>query len=945
MSDSQVSLEKAREHFYNNIRQMKNNAVLLRRMERGRMETIFASEDFAEMMECTIEEAMELMDGMGFYKTTRPEDRPLVRSILKHRMAYDGGQVLTIQKTTAKRRSIWCNVHYAFIDDFDEHFVYCTYTDVTARKEYEERMKSVYNNMGQSFYKESGSTLAYMRVNLSLDRFEELKGKDLYETDSPMLPYSESIEKRSMHFPVPTEKSHFLKLFNPENLMQGYAEGKASVSQVLFSIRNDGRSCFVRISASITRHPLTGDTVAFMTEQECNGDKVKETLTGKILAQQFDMVAYLVDGRYGVTIGDEANIGKGSIFPIIKNGNYHSYLMHQVMPLLHGSEDEKKDMADSLSLQSIEEGLKHKEPYVVNVAIEIDGEVFYKQFDFYTVEPEAKFYILLKSDTTEIQKAHRAMNEQLKSALAAANEANIAKTAFLSNMSHEIRTPMNAIIGLDRIAMEDPDLPEKTREYLKKIAGSAQHLLGLINDILDMSRIESGRMSVRHEEFSFSSMLEQINTMINSQCQDKGLSYTCRINGKVDDFYVGDDMKLKQVLINILGNAVKFTPSPGRVDFGVEKVAEFDGQSTIRFVIKDTGIGMDKSYIPKIFDAFSQEDSSRSNKYGSTGLGMAITKNIVELMNGNISVESEKGRGTAFTVNVTLKNSDRIMENAGNVDINDLKVLIIDDESVDLEHARLVLEELGISADTCLGGKEAIETIELKAARMESYNLILVDWKMPEKDGVEVTREIRKISGADSAVIVLTAYHWDDIEKEAVEAGVDGFMSKPLFASNVLPAYTEAKHKKAEKKPEAPMAELKGRRVRLAEDMQINAEIMKTLLSMKGIEADHAENGEAALRLFSENVEGYYDAVLMDVRMPVMDGLKATEAIRTLKRGDAARVPIIAMTANAFDEDVQRSLQAGMNAHLSKPVQPEQLFKTLGELIALSGEPRSLSEV
>ena len=524
--------------------------------------------------------------------------------------------------------------------------------------------------------------------------------------------------------------------------------------------------------------------------------------------------------------------------------------------------------------------------------------------------------------------------ESLSNALEDANQANKAKTAFLSNMSHEIRTPMNAIIGLDRIALNDPDISEATREYLEKIGLAAQHLLTLINDILDMSRIESGRMSVRNEEFSFAKLLAQVNTIISGQCRDKGIEYECRVNGAIDDYYIGDDMKLRQVMINILGNAVKFTPSGGTVTFVVESVARFDGKSTLRFIISDTGIGMSRDFLPRLFDAFSQEDSSGINRFGSTGLGMAITRNIVELMNGTISVESKKHKGTTFTVTVTLIDCDRktAEEEEDILRPHELCVLVIDDDPIACEHARLVLGQVGVSCEMALSGAEGLQMAKIRYARREPYNLILVDWRMPDMDGVETTRQIRNAVGTETPVIVLTSYNWEEIEYEARAAGVDTFVAKPLFAGTVLDEFREAFKKKNPRLIQETV-DLKGRRVLLAEDVTVNAEIMIMVLSMREIQVDPAENGRIAVEKFEEHEEGYYDAILMDMRMPEMDGLEATRRIRDMNRVDAKNIPIIALTANAFDEDVQRSMQAGLNAHLSKPVEPKALFETLEKLI------------
>ena len=403
----------------------------------------------------------------------------------------------------------------------------------------------------------------------------------------------------------------------------------------------------------------------------------------------------------------------------------------------------------------------------------------------------------------------------------------------------------------------------------------------------------------------------------------------------VDDYYIGDSMKLRQVLINILGNAVKFTPAGGSVELQVERKAQYNGKSTLCFTVTDTGIGISEEYLPHVFDTFSQEDSSATNRYGSSGLGLAITKRIVEMMNGDIQAESEKGKGSVFTVTVTLTDSDRKeTDDEDEIRPADMTVLIVDDDPIACEHAKLVLEKAGIASEIAASGLEAVEMVRLRHARMEPYNLILVDWKMPELDGVETTRRIRSIVGNESAIIILTAYRWDEVLDEAIRAGVDSFIPKPLFAAAVLEEFKSAlQRKRSNFSKHTHKVELAGRRILLAEDVEVNAEIITLLLQSRGMEVDPAENGRVAVEKFRESPEAYYSAILMDMRMPEMDGLEATRVIRAMDRKDAGSVPIIALTANAFDEDVQRSLQAGLNAHLSKPVQPDTLFETLESLV------------
>lgn len=521
------------------------------------------------------------------------------------------------------------------------------------------------------------------------------------------------------------------------------------------------------------------------------------------------------------------------------------------------TEDYRKEFLRFIQQENVKECLKAQRVISYRYMVHRNGQDMWEEVRFAGVRhPENRSDHLVHmvgacfvNVDVETRKAME-QNQALQEALKAAEAANKAKTAFLSNMSHEIRTPMNAIIGLDNIALNDPSISDATREHLEKIGTSAHHLLGIINDILDMSRIESGRMSIKHEEFSFSKALEQVNTMISGQCREKGLHYECRTKGQIDEYYIGDGMKLRQVMINILGNAVKFTPEGGTVTFNIEDVVKMDGKATLRFTISDTGIGMSKEYLPKLFDAFSQEDSSTTNKYGSTGLGMPITKSIVELMNGHIEVESEKGIGTTFTLTITLDQSNHTISAGDDIEPrpHEMSVLVVDDDRIACEHAQVILGQVGISCEVVLSGKDSVEMVKMRHARREDYNLILVDWKMPEMDGLETTRQIRAIVGDHTPIIILTSYSWEEIEEEARDAGVDTFSTKPLFAGTVMDEFREAFGRKNAKLIKET-AGLTGHRVLLAEDVMVNAEIMMMVLAMREMQVEHAENGRIAVDL------------------------------------------------------------------------------------------------
>lgn len=597
--------------------------------------------------------------------------------------------------------------------------------------------------------------------------------------------------------------------------------------------------------------------------------------------------------------------------------------------------NDKESFLAAMNRKRLMKALAHKDTFVMTYRRLVRGKPVYVSMKISRMENDEQFIIIGFMDVDAEMREAMAQNEALSDALSSAEAANRSKTTFLTGMSHEIRTPINAIIGLDTLALKNKALDGSTRDYLEKIGDSAHHLLTIINNVLDMSRIESGREFLHKSEFSLGTVLEQINSQFAAQCADKGIGYECRVNGELDDHYIGDDVKLKEVLVNILTNALRTTEESGSITLTAEKTAEYDNQAVLKFCIKDTGVGIDKENIPKIFDEFSQDDGAGRSKFGSSGLGLAISKKIVELMNGSIEVESEKGVGTVFTVIVTLhKGNKKENGHVGELDPHSLFILVVDDNPIEAQHAQMVLEDAGIRAETCSSGAEALRKMEVQHARKQPYNIVLMDWNMPGMNGMETSIEILKLYDKQSIVVAMTAYSWEDIREEAHAVGVENYIEKPLYAASIIENLERIAHRSnmaifLENKK----ARLEGRRILLAEDVQINAEIMMDMLEMENIKVDHAENGKLAVELFEKSTSGIYSAILMDVRMPQMDGLEAAKTIRAMDREDAKRIPIIALTANAFDEDVQLSLQAGMNAHLNKPVEADHLIRILGELI------------
>lgn len=517
----------------------------------------------------------------------------------------------------------------------------------------------------------------------------------------------------------------------------------------------------------------------------------------------------------------------------------------------------------------------------------------------------------------------------IKDALTAAEQASRAKSDFLSRMSHEIRTPMNAVIGMTTIAAASLDNRDKLTDCLGKIGLSSRYLLSLINDILDMSRIESGKVSIINEEFDFRSFVEGISSLIYPQAKNKNIVFDLNIEGVVDERYRGDPLRLNQVLINILSNALKFTPEWHSVHLSIRETRRVRDRAYLQFIVRDTGIGMEQGLLTRIFEPFEQGGASISHSYGGSGLGLAISSNLVSLMNGHISVSSTPGVGSEFVVELPLLT---VPDNTPKQDVSleDIRVLVVDDDLVTCEHTTLILNRIGVDAEYVTSGKAAVTRVKSALQRHTCYNIALVDWKMPDMDGVETARSIRRIVGPDTLVIIMSAYDWTEIEARAREAGVDFFISKPIFQSVVQDVLLKAtRRRQSAATLPVQKEDFAGRRILLVEDNEINMEIARTLLEFRNASVDGACNGQQAVEMFRSSPPNHYDAVLMDVRMPVMDGIAATQAIRGLNRADAATVPILAMTANAFAEDIEQSRKAGMNEHLAKPIEPETLYARL----------------
>lgn len=798
--DEAGSIFQERTRFINSIRQLGSNAILIQVHEDGHYESLYVSPGYATMMEDTVEHTLYLMDGPQYKETVHINDRHLITYMLSHHHAPDGGPEIQVRKITAKGHEIWCRIHYAFVSYLSENYIFITYTDITLLKGYEDRLRISYDSIGQNFYNQDEYTLGMFRADITLDKLEEAHGRDLFEHDRMQSVYSELLRNRAKHYINFTERKKFLETFSTASLSEAYLKGRSGARQVLLSRRENGSICYVEVSAMITRNPIDGHIAAFITERECNNAKVYQTIVNKILTRQFEMIAYMVLGKYKLTVKDERT--SGSILPKNKHDNFSEYIHDEILPILHGTDEQVHSMAQSLAPDAIAFGTQKNSLYEVNITCDIDGGIFYKQFNFYAVNPG--FYIIMISDTTRLHKEQEERSIQLEEALdlaqaatEQARRANSAKSEFLANMSHEIRTPINAVLGMNEMIIRE-STNDRITTYARNVESAGRNLLSIINDILDFSKIEAGKMEITEGDYKLSSVLNDVTNMIVFKARQKDLKFTVKVDEALPDGLYGDEVRVRQVITNILNNAVKYTHE-GSVTLDVRGDRTDDDHISLIIRVTDTGIGIKPEDIPKLFHKFERVDLIQNNTVEGTGLGLSITQNLLKMMDGRVDVESVYGEGSAFIIHLP----QRIVscEPIGNFHEKferyvhtmrayqesfkapDARLLVVDDTDMNLTVIEGLLSKTEIQLDTAPSGAEA-----LNLTKHNAYDLILMDQRMPQMDGTQTLSNIRAQSGGmniDTPVICLTADAVSGARNKYLELGFTDYLSKPVEGANL----------------------------------------------------------------------------------------------------------------------------------------------------------------
>lgn len=883
----------------------------------------------------------EFVDDIGGMVSNcmHPEDQDMVRQSVDEQLEKMEEYVVEYRMKKKDGSYIWVHdVGRRLTAEDGRPAIMSVCLDITDEKLLRERIKEMYEQE-LTYFMDMSTADRSLQGSLNVTR----GSLEFYQSsvDTSLVhagdSYEDTIEKMAASAMDPENGEWIRNSLGREQVLADYAVGKVDYHFEFLRRNSGGGISWDRTNMRSCQNPETGDIIIFFYIQDVTEKKIQEQLLHRIAELDYESIT-------------EVDIFKDTVCRnIIIDGARkdtmlacHGSFQREVGSTAECFMDElsRSEYVSKLDYGYMTEQLALHDAYTFIVELkDACGERRVKRFRVFYISQEMGRVCVTRTDVTDVVLKEQRQKEELAAALVAAEQANAAKSDFLSRMSHEIRTPMNAIIGMSTIAAQSIGDDEQVEDCISKIGISSRFLLSLINDILDMSRIESGKMLLKNEKIPTEEFINGINSICFSQADAKGVDYECIIDPVLDDYYIGDAMKLQQVLINILSNAVKFTQEGGKVTFSAAQRKKTKNDAELRFIVNDTGAGMSEEFLPHIFEPFSQESSGTTSLYGGTGLGLAISKNIVDMMDGRIAVRSIKGIGTEFIVDVKLgiTEEEKLRHNQKKRDYNfsHLKTLVVDDDVAVCECAVVTLHEMGIKAEWVDSGRKAIDRVNKLWSEGRYFDMILIDWKMPGMDGIETAKRIRSIVGPEVTIIIMTAYDWISIEHEAKLAGANLLMSKPMFKSSLVSAFSRALGEKEQQIQQQEVLDynFSGKRVLLVEDNLINTEVAAMLLKSKGFEVDTAENGLRALEMFSKSERGYYDVILMDIRMPLMDGLTAATNIRHLTNADAGSIPIIAMTANAFDDDIEKSKAAGMNAHLAKPIESERMYQTLYDFI------------
>lgn len=780
-----------------------------------------------------------------------------------------------------KNRWVCEHIDYTSVFDYDGTplYAHAVGRDVTATKLAEKR----YNEeIEYAQATQSEKLLVKTRSNITKNFVESYIADVNVETFKDSTSYTIGVEQLAVTGLTTQQQNNIRYMLNRERVLKAFADGETTFCFEYQRKAHNGSVIWVNTTVKIYQNPETKDIMSFLYTYDINEEKLKDGIIQAVCELEYDYIAYvdLKNNSYKMYLG---NVGNG-LMPKESSDDYVNSVIHTNREIVV-PEDVERIIQDMMP-ETIEKNLADTNVFSTICGVyHTDRSVHQKRIQYAYSDKGSKKIIITRSDVTELLNQQKQQQEMIQSALLAAQQASSAKSDFLSRMSHEIRTPMNAIIGMSTIAAQSIGDDAQVADCISKIGISSRFLLSLINDILDMSRIESGKVLLKSEKIPFEEFMSGINSICYSQAYAKGVDYENIVDSNLEDYYIGDAMKVQQVVINILSNAIKFTPEHGKVSISVRQVKKNKNDAVIRFVINDTGCGISEEFIPQLFDPFSQERSGTTAMYGGTGLGLAICKNLVDMMDGSIRVRSIVGVGSEFTVDIKLGISEesktRYLKKP-HYNFAELKALVVDDDVIVCEQAVITLKEIGVKSEWVDSGKKAVDRVKKMWDNKEHFDLVLIDWKMPEMDGIETARRIRRIVGPDVTIIIMTAYDWVSIEHEAKLAGVNLLMNKPMFKSSLISAFEKAFCGKQEEKETELNDDFRfdGKRVLLAEDHPLNVEVATRLLERKGFLVEHAENGIRAMEMFSTTPVGYYDAILMDIRMPEMDGLQATYNIR-----------------------------------------------------------------